>query len=509
MPVAFGPQLPGINPTGTNFPAFSNQPVNTAGLQSQLAPVNTPAANITVGTGRAINGPDTTGGFNQFNRAQDQQNDLYNAVLGQHDTRVGGLVGRNEQMANAVRSQQAAGIADIGGQWGAARTEALDTYGSIMGVDRNRLLQENVRITGLYGDRSGAYSQAQLGAGGVQEGYQTRLGDIDTRQNLELNAAANQTAGQLESSQTGLNSAYAERTQQIADLLSQRGQSASRDIDREYDRSRAESLNDMTSRGLSNTTVLSGQNRGIESDRSAAQQRLRDTLRDEEIQQLTQIGGEELQNRSLGIDRSYQAGRAGVGDVAQYQTLRSQLMGDSLAAQDNTSNIQAQLSGDVLNQENMSLAAELGQRNDNRRELEQLDSGYLFPQLSFQESSLGNQVALGEDQRASDLSLGSALTGDRLGYMGSRTFESPSLTDLYNVQLQSTSDIPQAFSGSGRSTSPLGYSYATPTSSRVYTNQNVNYGTNIGAAAAAGSAQRAFNSASAPITNPYWGNRPR
>jgi hypothetical protein len=184
-------------------------------------------------------------------------------------------------------------------------------------------------------------------------------------------------------------------------------------------------------------------------------------------------------------------------------------MGDSLAAQDNTSNIQAQLSGDVLNQENMSLAAELGQRNDNRRELEQLDSGYLFPQLSFQESSLGNQVALGEDQRASDLSLGSALTGDRLGYMGSRTFESPSLTDLYNVQLQSTSDIPQAFSGSGRSTSPLGYSYATPTSSRVYTNQNVNYGTNIGAAAAAGSAQRAFNSASAPITNPYWGNRPR
>ena len=493
MPVAFGPQLPGINPTGSAFPQFSNQPVNTSGLRSQLAPANVPEANIRVGTGRSISGPEVTGGFNQFNRAQAQQSDLYNAVLGQHDTRVGDLLGRNEQMANATRAQQAAGIADIGGQWGAARTEALDTYGNIMGADRNRLLQENARITGLHGDRSGAYSQAQLGAGGVQEGYQTRLGDIDTRQNQELNAAANQTAGQLESSQTGLNSAYAQRTQQIADLLSQRGQSASRDIDREYDRSRAESLNDMTSRGLSNTTVLSGQNRGIESDRSAAQQRLRDTLRDEEIRQLTQVGGEELQNRSLGIDRSYQAGRAGVGDVAQYQTLRSQLMGDQLAAQDNTSNLQAQLSGEVLNQENQSLASELGQRNDNRRELEQLDSGYLFPQLSFQESALGNQVALGEDQRASDSSLSAALSGDRLGFMGSRTFEAPSLAELYNIQLQSTSEIPQPVQSAGRSTAPVGYSYATPTSSRVYTNNNVNYSTSIGDAASAGSAARMFD----------------
>jgi hypothetical protein len=168
-------------------------------------------------------------------------------------------------------------------------------------------------------------------------------------------------------------------------------------------------------------------------------------------------------------------------------------MGDQLAAQDNTSNLQAQLSGEVLNQENQSLASELGQRNDNRRELEQLDSGYLFPQLSFQESALGNQVALGEDQRASDSSLSAALSGDRLGFMGSRTFEAPSLAELYNIQLQSTSEIPQPVQSAGRSTAPVGYSYATPTSSRVYTNNNVNYSTSIGDAASAGSAARMFD----------------
>ena len=496
-----GPLLPPIAPSGSDFPVFQPGNVNSAQLQGQLAPAN---LQLMGAVQNPANPTMQSVGIGRLNEAQQQQDSLYNAVLSGHDTRVSDIIGRNQAMANATRQQQAAGLAEIGNQWRDARTEALESYGGGQAGTLARLQSGYANLDSAFGHRLPQYQNSQLGVQG-----QHNLRAINAA-NDQANVDAQQSLAEMgvSTEQSDLDSRYSRRSRDIADLLAQRGAAQRADIDANFDRQRKDAVDSAVSRGLGNTTVLDSTHRGIEVDRNREQQRLSDSLRDSEIERLASTVGEELQSAGQGVDRRWTARRAGVEDRQGYRDLRSQQQADRIAAYDNQSNMEAQLRAEEVGQRAGSLAAELGQMNDNRREQQQIDTGFRFPYLSFLETGLGNQVTLGEDQRSADISLASALTGDRLGYQGSRVFDAPSLGDMFNFSLQAESQTPQAV-GTSRSSNPFGYNYATPNSSRLYTNQGRQFSTNIGQGAAAGVAQRAFNEASIPSWVPRgWGGRP-
>ena len=495
--MVFGPQLPGVVPLQQNFPTVGSQtpavnqtvPYTAQGPLQATNPQSTALATHTTANSFLPNATE------QYNRAQENQERLYQNVLGGHDARLTALSGRNEQLANAIRNQQAQGIQSIGDQWASERADAIGRNAAAQATAYSQLNQGMAGLDNSFQNRLNTYTAQQRGGGGVLPGYDTRQTALDQRQNT-IDALASSSVNRATDAEAALNAGYQARRDNAANLLAQRGATARRDLDQRFDEQRAQSIAAMKSRGLGNTTMLNNANAQIERNRQREHTALEDQLRDDHINQLAQFEGERLAAQGQNVDRTLGQIQNRIGAQQGGRDIYAQTTGERLGAQDNAAMMQAQLDAERLGQVQQGIQANVGQLNDNRRELETIDSGYLFPQLSFAENSLGNQVALGEDQRSSDQALLASLTGDRLGYMGSRLYESPALTDIYNFAMQGSSEFPQSIGAAQRA--PTNYSYSNPNSSRVYQNAGVNYGTDFGAAYAAGIANRAFQSAATP-----------
>ena len=167
---------------------------------------------------------------------------------------------------------------------------------------------------------------------------------------------------------------------------------------------------------------------GLRGDRLASSQR--------EVDLAQQTGLDALDARERAAALENQEQRANIADRQAYQGLAAQLDADRAYAQDAAASTITGLRGEEVGLRERELGANVGQIQDNSARLESTTSGYLFPQLSNREQAVNNMTTLGEDQRTSDMSLLTGLTGDRLGYMGSRLYDRQSEGDISNLDRQ-------------------------------------------------------------------------
>lgn len=189
-----------------------------------------------------------------------------------------------------------------------------------MGMLRDQTSGVNTAYGGRVGD---IMSRLQSALSGVNAGYGAREGNI---------------MGSFNAGSRGLDEAFRRREGNIMGEFAGLGDQARRDIGQRYGELGARGQQDLTSRGLGGSTMLTGMRQGLQRQQEADQRRLGEDLRRERIGYRTQLSGDTLANRR--------------GLLSEGTALRAGLSGDRLASQTNTANslanMRAGLTGEQL-----------------------------------------------------------------------------------------------------------------------------------------------------------------
>ena len=316
----------------------------------------------------------------------------------------------------------------------AAQGRVADQYtGRTQGVLADNTRSRNVledTLTGLNQRQNnnrnlvaGNRDEQDAALGGIQRGYGFRTDDIDNtmrgvdasmsrrqgilenRQN-DLQARQGQNTASRTAEQNQLDSGYQNRENDIMSLLAKRGREASSDIERGALRQRNQSTSDLASRGIFNTTVTDSTRRGIEEDRVRNQDNLDERLTEQEIGLLTQLSGDRLQNQRQTSDTRNQLTQQTIGQIDQNLVRQQQAHMDTANRQAQTAQARSGLLGDAL----QNRTATVGQRNQMTDTLSALNQGNLQRTAAAE----GNVAQNYSDTAA----LRSALTGDQLQARG-------------------------------------------------------------------------------------------
>lgn len=126
-----------------------------------------------------------------------------------------------------------------------------------------------------------------------------------------------------------LDRAYADRTQQLTGLLEGYGQAQREQLESDAARRQAGLQQDLAKRGITATSAVDAQRRGIERDLGYEQRQLDDMLTRQKLQYLTQLTGEELASRPRGLE--FMERREDVGPSMQDLQSLAQLSGQAAA----------------------------------------------------------------------------------------------------------------------------------------------------------------------------------
>ena len=276
------------------------------------------------------------GRINAFTQEIDRRR---NAALGQQGNATDAYAGRMDPVIGDTREAYR--------EMNQGRQDQGQAYGDTYGMMQNNQAQREGELGGI---RRG-YGHRTQGIGNQMQDVDRSMGRRQTylegsQQGMQQDQGLNQANRLREQGQ--LDSGYSDREKNIMSLLNLRGQEASSDINRAAQRSDSQSDSDLASRGIFNTTVTDSARRGIEEDRMRNQGNLDERLREQEIGLRTQLSGDSLQNQRQTSDVRNQLAQQRLGQSERFLGQRQQAHADTAAGQRTTAGARGAMQADEL-----------------------------------------------------------------------------------------------------------------------------------------------------------------
>lgn len=394
-----------------------------ATLGTDYSPINTGYESRTATLGADYD-PITAG----FNTLASNLNTSYGGVESGYQNRVGeltGLLDLSGREAGERIGQQfdraAAGASSSLASRGLTNTTVTDSVQRGINEDRSRELR------------------------GLEE--QLRAQELGLRQTLGGEALAAQERGIAARQQAGAQTLGAMereaglRQAALGDQLSAREREAAM---------RQSALGDQLSAG----ERAIGMRQQTTGDRIAAGERAAGIQQDLGLQGLSarergiglqqQVSGDTLAARERGQAVTDAANLDLLQQRAQGRDITSGLRADQISQQNRNADVASQLSQDKIDMRRQGTLDELAQRERTRQEQAQQRQAYDQAWLGFAGQTPERMAQLAEQQRATDTALARDLTGQRLDFMNQSLLnrDYPSLNELYNLAIQSGSDVP-------------------------------------------------------------------
>lgn len=250
-------------------------------------------------------------------------------------------------------------LADINAQLLAAsqtlnRVPVLDSQGNVvLGTDGQPVYQTTQQsLSNLFSQTEQARIQAQQQN---EQRYDTLLSGYTGILNSTRDQYMNPAQQQYDAAASGLNASllaasqgYADRAAAGMDLLNGLGNRARTDLGQRYTAARGAADNDLTTRGLGNTTVRNSVMSGIGSQENQDFQRLEEGLRREQLGYSTQLSGDYLQSLLASAAQNYQAQSQAAGARTAFGQQYAQLAAGPLGVMERRTDVAPNIS-DMVN----------------------------------------------------------------------------------------------------------------------------------------------------------------